>query len=41
VKRQREAREAAKAKHDARMIQADDQWSGETFVEQSDALARG
>jgi hypothetical protein len=42
VKRQREAREAAKAKHDAkRMIQADDQWSGDKFVEQSDALARG
>jgi hypothetical protein len=42
VKRQREVREAAKAKHDAkRMIQADDQWSGDEFVEQSDALARG
>jgi dihydropyrimidine dehydrogenase (NADP+)/dihydropyrimidine dehydrogenase (NAD+) subunit PreA len=42
VKRQQEVRAAAKAKHDAkRMIQADDQWSGEKFVEQSDALARG
>jgi dihydropyrimidine dehydrogenase (NADP+)/dihydropyrimidine dehydrogenase (NAD+) subunit PreA len=42
VKRQAEARAAAKAKADAkRMIQADDQWTGEQFVEQSDALARG
>ena len=41
VKRQREAREAAKAKHDAKMIRDDAQWSGEKFVEQSDALARG
>ena len=42
VIRQREARAAAKAKHDAKkMIQADDQWSGDKFVEQSDALARG
>ena len=33
---------AAKAAHDAKkMIQADDQWSGDKFVEQSDALARG
>jgi dihydropyrimidine dehydrogenase (NADP+)/dihydropyrimidine dehydrogenase (NAD+) subunit PreA len=41
VKRQRESREAAKAKHDAKMIRADDQWSGDEFVQQSDALARG
>jgi dihydropyrimidine dehydrogenase (NADP+)/dihydropyrimidine dehydrogenase (NAD+) subunit PreA len=42
VRRQREARAAAKARHDAeRMIQADDQWSGDEFVKQSDALARG
>jgi dihydroorotate dehydrogenase subfamily 1 len=42
VKRQAEARAAAKAKHDAKgMIRADDQWSGDKFVEQTDALARG
>ena len=41
VKRQGEARAVAKAKHDKKMIQADDQWSGDDFVEQSDALARG
>ncbi len=41
VKRQQEARAAAKAKKDKKMIQADDQWSGDDFVEQSDALARG
>jgi hypothetical protein len=42
VKRQKESRAAAKARHDAKkMIQADDQWSGDQFVEQSDALARG
>jgi dihydropyrimidine dehydrogenase (NADP+)/dihydropyrimidine dehydrogenase (NAD+) subunit PreA len=42
VKRQGEARAAAKAAHDAKkMIRADDQWSGDQFVEQSDALARG
>ena len=41
VKRQAEARAAKKAEHDKRMIQADDQWSGDEFVEQSDALARG
>jgi dihydroorotate dehydrogenase subfamily 1 len=42
VKRQGEARAAAKAKHDAKgMIRADDQWSGDKFVEQTDALARG
>jgi dihydropyrimidine dehydrogenase (NADP+)/dihydropyrimidine dehydrogenase (NAD+) subunit PreA len=42
VKRQAEARAAAKAKHDAqKMIRADDQWTGDEFVKQSDALARG
>lgn len=42
VRRQQEARAAAKAKHDAHgMIKADDQWSGDDFVQQSDALARG
>jgi len=41
VKRQGEARAAAKAKRDKKMIEADDQWSGDDFVEQSDALARG
>jgi dihydropyrimidine dehydrogenase (NADP+)/dihydropyrimidine dehydrogenase (NAD+) subunit PreA len=42
VKRQAEARAAAKAKHDAgKMIRADDQWHGDDFVKQSDALARG
>jgi len=41
VKRQANAREAAKAVRDKKMIQADDQWSGDDFVEQSDALARG
>ncbi len=41
VKRQAEARAAKKAEHDKKMIQADDQWSGDDFVEQSDALARG
>lgn len=41
VKRQQEARAATKAKKDKKMIQADDQWSGDDFVEQSDALARG
>src|SRR5688572_18788780 len=42
VKRQAEARAAAKAKHDAgKMIRGDDQWHGDEFVKQSDALARG
>lgn len=41
VKRQADARAAAKAERDKQMIQADDQWSGEEFVEQSEALARG
>ena len=41
VHRQAEAREAAKAEHDKKMIRGDDQWSGDDFVDQSDALARG
>ena len=41
VERQSVARAAAKAKHDKKMIEADDQWSGDDFVDQSDALARG
>ncbi|MCH7752066.1 MAG: NAD-dependent dihydropyrimidine dehydrogenase subunit PreA [Planctomycetes bacterium] len=41
VKRQADARVAAQAVRDKKMIQADDQWSGDDFVEQSDALARG
>lgn len=41
VKRQAEARAAKKAEHEKKMIQDDDQWSGDEFVEQSDALARG
>ena len=42
--RQTAAREAADAKAAAsekKMIEADDQWSGDDFVDQSDALARG
>ena len=41
VQRQAEARAAAKAQHDKRMIRDDAQWSGDDFVDQSDALARG
>jgi len=41
VKRQADARAAAKAERDKKMIQGDDQWSGDDFVQQSDALARG
>ncbi|RIK88166.1 MAG: NAD-dependent dihydropyrimidine dehydrogenase subunit PreA [Planctomycetota bacterium] len=42
VRRQQEARAAAKALHGAQhMVHADDQWSGDQFVQQSDALARG
>lgn len=42
VRRQQEARAKAKAKHDTqRMIDRDDQWSGDDFVKQSDSLARG
>jgi len=41
VKRQAEAREAAKAEHGKKMIRDDAQWTGDDFVDQSDALARG
>ncbi|MCG8450811.1 MAG: NAD-dependent dihydropyrimidine dehydrogenase subunit PreA [Pirellulales bacterium] len=41
VQRQAEARAVAKAERDKKMIQADDQWRGDNFVDQSDALARG
>ncbi|MDC0936059.1 NAD-dependent dihydropyrimidine dehydrogenase subunit PreA [Pirellulales bacterium] len=41
VKRQAAARAAKKAERKKTMIEADDQWSGDDFVEQSDALARG
>jgi dihydropyrimidine dehydrogenase (NADP+)/dihydropyrimidine dehydrogenase (NAD+) subunit PreA len=45
VRRQSEARQAAKAQRDARVrepvVRSDHQWTGESFVEQSDALARG
>jgi dihydropyrimidine dehydrogenase (NADP+)/dihydropyrimidine dehydrogenase (NAD+) subunit PreA len=42
VKRQAEARAARKAEQDAsKMIRDDAQWSGDDFVDQSDALARG
>ena len=41
VARQAQARAEAKAGHDKKMIKADDQWSGDDFVDQSDALARG
>lgn len=41
VKRQAEARAAAKAQHDKKMIRDDAQWTGDDFVDQTDALARG
>ena len=42
IRRQSDARAAKKAAHDRkRMIQADAEWDGEDFVDQSDALARG
>ena len=47
VKRQTEARAAKKAAADAakesanKMIKADEEWTGDDFVDQSDALARG
>ena len=42
VKRQAEARAAKKAEHDRqKMIRADAEWDGDTFVKQTDALARG
>ncbi|MEM6331265.1 MAG: NAD-dependent dihydropyrimidine dehydrogenase subunit PreA, partial [Planctomycetota bacterium] len=47
VRRQAEAREAKKAAAQAakdkakQMITADEEWTGDDFVDQSDALARG
>jgi dihydroorotate dehydrogenase subfamily 1 len=41
VERQAASRLAAKAERGNKMIEADDQWSGDDFVDQSDALARG
>ncbi len=41
VHRQAEARIAKQAESKKKMITADAQWTGEQFVEQSDALARG
>lgn len=42
VKRQAEARAAKKAEADKKkMIKGDEEWSGDDFVDQSDALARG
>jgi len=41
VKRQAEARAAKKTKSAKKMIQDDAQWSGDDFVDQTDALARG
>lgn len=42
VQRQAEARAAKKAAHDKKkMVQADTEWDGDDFVDQSDALARG
>ena len=42
VKRQADARAKKKAEADAKkMIKADEEWTGDDFVDQSDALARG
>lgn len=42
VKRQADARAAKKAEHvRKKMIQADNEWDGDDFVKQTDALARG
>lgn len=41
VKRQAKARAAKKRAHEEKMIKADTEWSGDDFVDQSDALARG
>ncbi|MEM7456350.1 MAG: NAD-dependent dihydropyrimidine dehydrogenase subunit PreA [Planctomycetota bacterium] len=41
VEIQAEARAERKAEHDARMIREDAQWTGDDFVDQSEALARG
>ena len=41
VEIQAQARAERKAEHDAKMIRKDAQWTGDDFVEQSDALSRG
>lgn len=42
VKRQTEARAAKKAEHERqKMIKSDEEWQGEEFVKQTDALSRG
>lgn len=41
VKRQADARAARSARHKQKMINADTEWDGDDFVDQSDALARG
>lgn len=41
VERQATARAEKRREREQQMIKADDQWSGDDFVEQSDALARG
>lgn len=41
VVRQAKARAEAKADREKKMIKGDDQWRGDDFVDQSDALARG
>ncbi|QDU55973.1 NAD-dependent dihydropyrimidine dehydrogenase subunit PreA [Aeoliella mucimassa] len=41
VRRQAEARAARQAESHIRMIQADAEWDGDSFVDQSDALSRG
>jgi dihydropyrimidine dehydrogenase (NADP+)/dihydropyrimidine dehydrogenase (NAD+) subunit PreA len=41
VHRQAEARQAAKAAAKDKAIRADNEWKGDDFVQQTDALARG
>ena len=42
VRMQSEAKAVAKAEYEAKqMIRQDSEWSGDDFVDQSDALARG
>ena len=41
VQQQASARAEAKAKSEKQIVEADDQWSGDDFVQQSDDLARG
>ena len=41
VQQQASTRAEAKAKSEKRIVEADDQWSGDDFVQQSDDLARG